>query len=134
MDFREQYEYGTEARLNRLGLSEREQSINPQPSRASGRVTHRDTKSQADKFKAMLDAEQAEYTDPKKKLEKLRKQARHARIEVIQQLNPVKEVDIEGGRIKDGRAKRAEIVKRIMKEKGLKMIEASKYVKANNLY
>lgn len=29
---------------------------------------------------------------------------------------------------------RAEIVKRIMNERGLKMIEASKYVKANNLY
>ncbi len=33
-----------------------------------------------------------------------------------------------------GKMKRAEIVKRIMKEKGMKMIEASKYVKANNLY
>lgn len=52
---------------------------------------------------------------------------------------------LEGGRIKkgkapkgkgqsDGRAKRAEIVKKVMKEQGLKMIEASKYVKANNLY
>lgn len=30
--------------------------------------------------------------------------------------------------------KRYEIVQVIMKEKGLKMIEASKYVKANNLY
>lgn len=30
--------------------------------------------------------------------------------------------------------KRAEIVRKIMKEKGLKMIEASKYVKENNLY
>ena len=30
--------------------------------------------------------------------------------------------------------KRAELVKRIMVEKGLKMIEASKYVKDNNLY
>jgi len=29
---------------------------------------------------------------------------------------------------------RAEIVKQVMKEKGMKMIEASKYVKANNLY
>ena len=29
---------------------------------------------------------------------------------------------------------RAEIVRKIMKEKNLKMIEASKYVKANNLY
>ena len=34
----------------------------------------------------------------------------------------------------DGRRKRAEIVKRVMKEKGMKMIEASKYVKAHNLY
>lgn len=52
---------------------------------------------------------------------------------------------LEGGRIKkgkapkgkgqsDGRAKRAAIVKQVMKEQGLKMIEASKYVKANNLY
>lgn len=39
-----------------------------------------------------------------------------------------------GGKAGDGRAKRAEIVKKIMKEKGMKMIEASKYVKANNLY
>ena len=50
---------------------------------------------------------------------------------------------LEGGKIKksktpkgksDGRAKRAEIVKQVMKEHGLKMIEASKYVKAHNLY
>jgi hypothetical protein len=34
----------------------------------------------------------------------------------------------------DGRAKRAAIVKQVMKEKGLKMIEASKYVKAHGLY
>ena len=34
----------------------------------------------------------------------------------------------------DGRRKRAEVVKRVMAEKGMKMIEASKYVKANNLY
>jgi len=33
-----------------------------------------------------------------------------------------------------GTAKRAEIVKRVMAEKGLKMIEASKYVKAHGLY
>lgn len=54
-----------------------------------------------------------------------------------------KDEPLEGGRIKkgksprgktDGRAKRAEIVKKVMKEKGLKMIEASKYVKAHNLY
>jgi len=34
----------------------------------------------------------------------------------------------------DGRKKRAEIVKRVMKEQGLKMTDASKYVKAHGLY
>ena len=34
----------------------------------------------------------------------------------------------------DGRKKRAEIVKKVMKEKGMKMIEASKYVKQHGLY
>jgi hypothetical protein len=34
----------------------------------------------------------------------------------------------------NGKMKRAEIVKQVMREKGMKMIEASKYVKANNLY
>jgi hypothetical protein len=34
----------------------------------------------------------------------------------------------------DGRKKRAEIVKKIMKEQGLKMTDASKYVKAHGLY
>lgn len=34
----------------------------------------------------------------------------------------------------DGRMKRNEIVKKVMAEKGLKMIEASKYVKQHNLY
>ena len=52
--------------------------------------------------------------------------------------NVVEDAPVEGGRMKrgksDGRAKRAEIVKKVMREKGLKMIEASKYVKANNLY
>ena len=33
-----------------------------------------------------------------------------------------------------GRAKRAEIVKKVMREKGLSMIEASKFVKAHGLY
>jgi len=33
-----------------------------------------------------------------------------------------------------GRNARAEIVKKVMREKGLKLIEASKYVKAHNLY
>jgi hypothetical protein len=34
----------------------------------------------------------------------------------------------------DGRRKRADIVKKVMAEKGMSMIEASKYVKAHNLY
>jgi hypothetical protein len=34
----------------------------------------------------------------------------------------------------DGRKKRAEIVKKVMAEKGMKMIEASKYVKQHGLY
>jgi uncharacterized protein (UPF0210 family) len=34
----------------------------------------------------------------------------------------------------DGRAKRAELVKKIMKERGVKMIEASKIVKDEGLY
>jgi hypothetical protein len=34
----------------------------------------------------------------------------------------------------DGRRKRAEIVRKVMKEKGMKMIEASKYVKEHKLY
>ena len=34
----------------------------------------------------------------------------------------------------DGRKARADIVKKVMAEKGLKMIEASKYVKEHNLY
>lgn len=39
-----------------------------------------------------------------------------------------------GGAKSDGRKKRAEIVKKVMREKGMKMIEASKYVKQHNLY
>jgi len=38
-----------------------------------------------------------------------------------------------GGKV-DGRQARAVIVKQVMKEKGLKMIDASKYVKAHGLY
>jgi hypothetical protein len=38
-----------------------------------------------------------------------------------------------GGKV-DGRQARALIVKQVMKEKGLKMIDASKYVKAHGLY
>jgi hypothetical protein len=56
-----------------------------------------------------------------------------------------KDEELEGGRIKkgksprskgktDGRAKRAEIVKQVMKQHNLKMIEASQYVKKHNLY
>ena len=41
---------------------------------------------------------------------------------------------VSGGKKGDGRAKRAMIVKKVMKEKGMKMIEASKYVKQNGLY
>jgi hypothetical protein len=47
----------------------------------------------------------------------------------------------EGGRRKrasagpnDGRRKRAEVVKKVMAERGISMIEASKYVKAHGLY
>ena len=39
-----------------------------------------------------------------------------------------------GAKGTDGRKRRAEIVKRVMQERGLKLIEASKYVKAHNLY
>ena len=39
-----------------------------------------------------------------------------------------------GAKKPDGRKRRAEIVKKIMKEKGLKMVEASKYVKQHGLY
>ena len=39
-----------------------------------------------------------------------------------------------GAKGADGRKRRAEIVKRVMQERGLKLIEASKYVKAHNLY
>jgi coproporphyrinogen III oxidase-like Fe-S oxidoreductase len=42
-----------------------------------------------------------------------------------------KRAEMSGG---DGRKKRAEIVKKVMAEKGMKMIEASKYVKEHNLY
>jgi hypothetical protein len=39
-----------------------------------------------------------------------------------------------GGARKGGRQAKNVIVQKIMKEKGLKLIEASKYVKAHNLY
>ena len=34
----------------------------------------------------------------------------------------------------DGRRKRAEVVRKVMAEKGMKMVEASKYVKEHGLY
>ena len=39
-----------------------------------------------------------------------------------------------GAGASDGRKRRAEVVRRVMKEKGMKMIEASKYVKEHGLY
>jgi hypothetical protein len=41
---------------------------------------------------------------------------------------------VSSGGAVDGRKKRAEIVKRVMAEKGMKMIDASKYVKQHGLY
>ena len=41
---------------------------------------------------------------------------------------------LSGSGATGARAKRAAIVKQVMKEKGLKMIEASKYVKTHGLY
>jgi hypothetical protein len=47
---------------------------------------------------------------------------------------PKKEKVVKGGKVKSGKlAKRAALVKKIMKEKGLKMIDASKYIRENNL-
>lgn len=43
-------------------------------------------------------------------------------------------VGVMKGGAMDGRKRRAEVVKRVMKEKGLKMIEASSYVKKHGLY
>jgi hypothetical protein len=45
-----------------------------------------------------------------------------------------KAVSVAKKAVGGGRSKRADIVKRIMKEKGLKMIEASSYVKQHGLY
>lgn len=67
-------------------------------------MTPRGSKAQAEKFQKFLEAEQ---------------QSRG---------------ETSGSGIKDGRAKRAEIVKKVMKEHNLKMIEASSYVKKHNLY
>jgi hypothetical protein len=38
------------------------------------------------------------------------------------------------GKKADGRSARAAVVRKVMREMGVSMIEASKYVKANNLY
>jgi len=47
---------------------------------------------------------------------------------------PKKEKVVKGGKVKNPKlAKRAALVKKIMKEKGLKMIDASKYIRENNL-
>ena len=43
-------------------------------------------------------------------------------------------VGVMKGGAMDGRKRRAEIVKKVMKEKGLKMVDASKYVKQHGLY
>jgi len=53
--------------------------------------------------------------------------------EVIEAAAPKPTEPIEGSG-KKGRSERAEIVKKIMQEKGLKLIEASRYVKEHNLY
>jgi hypothetical protein len=53
-----------------------------------------------------------------------------AKFEELKKKAPVN----RGAGASDGRKKRAEIVKKVMKEKGLSMINASKYVKENNLY
>lgn len=53
---------------------------------------------------------------------------------------PVMELMGDGKKVKrvvgagDGRRKRAEVVRKVMAEKGMKMIEASKYVKEHGLY
>jgi hypothetical protein len=52
-------------------------------------------------------------------------------------LGAVYEIEKVGGAVakkSDGRAKRAEIVKKIMREHGLSMIDASKRVKSEGLY
>ena len=55
----------------------------------------------------------------------------------MEQTHPVPKAQMPSSTMsggKGGKAKRAEIVKKIMKEKGLKLIEASRYVKEHNLY
>ena len=55
----------------------------------------------------------------------------------MEQTHPVPKAQMPSSTMsggKGGKSKRAEIVKKIMKEKGLKLIEASKYVKEHNLY
>ena len=52
---------------------------------------------------------------------------------VTNRLLSEKNTGVKGGKV-DGRKARALIVKQVMKEKGLKMIDASKYVKAHGLY
>jgi len=55
----------------------------------------------------------------------------------MQQTHPVPKAQMPSSTMsggKGGKSKRAEIVKKIMKEKGLKLIEASRFVKEHNLY
>jgi hypothetical protein len=54
----------------------------------------------------------------------------YRRKEMMEGMGKVKRVVGAG----DGRRKRADIVKKVMAEKNCSMVEASKYVKANNLY
>jgi hypothetical protein len=60
----------------------------------------------------------------------------YTRKEMMMEVKPVKGM----GKVKrvvgagDGRRKRAEIVKKVMAEKGLSMVQASKYVKEHGLY
>lgn len=55
----------------------------------------------------------------------------------MEQTHPVPKAQMPSSTMsggKGGKSKRAEIVKKIMKEKGLKLIEASRFVKEHNLY
>jgi len=49
-------------------------------------------------------------------------------------MKKMKGAGVSSGGAMDGRKRRAEAVKKVMKEKGMKMIEASKYVKQHGLY
>lgn len=53
---------------------------------------------------------------------------------VLDKVSKVAKESVGKGSCGGARGKRADIVKKVMKEKGLKLIEASKYVKAHGLY